>query len=202
MAHTMNTLTILLLSTLICAGSTQSSVTSSTTVQPFSIRGILSNVEKGIITGPEDILNLIRSQVLNFIENVINTLGLTIEPLVQNIDSTIDQLCSLAAPTNNSSRRRRDLLGLIPSNLRQLLPSNLTYLIETPINATSGQIRGVANETVQLLEQFLVSEGLPWLHQILDNINSTHLLPTFLSSLINRIDILYNALELLGYVGS
>ncbi|CAL7938352.1 unnamed protein product [Xylocopa violacea] len=169
----MNTLTVLLLSTLICAGSTQSSGTSSTTTRPLSLSGFLSDIESGIITVPADIVRGIRNQ-----------------------------LCSLASPTSNSGRRRRDLLGLIPSNVRQLIPSNLTYLIEHPVNASTGEMRELANTTVQLLEQLLLNEGLPWLRYTLDKMNNTHLLPTFLSSLISRFDVMYGAMELLGYVRS
>ncbi|CAL7938351.1 unnamed protein product [Xylocopa violacea] len=198
----MNTLTVLLLSTLICAGSTQSSGTSSTTTRPLSLSGFLSDIESGIITVPADIVRGIRNQVRSIIETFLNMMGVFTEPLIQNIDSSIDQLCSLASPTSNSGRRRRDLLGLIPSNVRQLIPSNLTYLIEHPVNASTGEMRELANTTVQLLEQLLLNEGLPWLRYTLDKMNNTHLLPTFLSSLISRFDVMYGAMELLGYVRS
>ncbi|XP_076631314.1 uncharacterized protein LOC143346759 isoform X1 [Colletes latitarsis] len=161
------------------------------------VKGVVSTLLNGTSSLTSKLPN-----VVNYVNDIVKTLLESVEHIVQ----TVLQWVSLILSKISS------LLGFDGfTNVLSYLSSAFKGLPLNPINTLREFLSSNEDNVVQIFEKhasvlvssfknFLITTGLPWLHNALDKIESSNNVPFVVQSIIESFNALYGVLELFGYV--
>ncbi|XP_073967995.1 uncharacterized protein isoform X2 [Bombus fervidus] len=168
------------------------------TTQP----NLLEKVASALVSVPTNLI----TDIINFILSIINRIKSTLLTWIDNIENSLE----LFNNNQNPNRRRRrsnvsnslsDLISDLP-NLLHLPMSYIQQVTSSVGDSVGGQVVNVLKTIAKLIWDFITTLLLPWLHDVLDKVKQSNILPTFINEAIGNADSVYSLLRLFADITS
>ncbi|XP_043600443.1 uncharacterized protein LOC122575492 isoform X2 [Bombus pyrosoma] len=163
----------------------------------------IEQIASGLISIPTDLV----ANIVDFILSIIRKIKSTFLSWIENIESLLANLLDNSQNSNQRRRRSNVSNGLsdLISDLPNLLQLPVTYFQQATSSigdSVGGQIEHIIKTIVKLIWNFVTTRILPWLHEVLNKMQESNVLPSFLNDAIVNANSLYSLLRLFTEISS